>query len=144
MAKEDNKAIVRRYIEALDVGNTELIESLFSKDCRIYRPEHPEPLIGVDEVRRVISWAHQLFSEFRTTIHDMLQEENRVAIRITHDAVCRNKCPSRIGIFDCAGKSTKFDAMSMYVLQDGKIVEEYMVRDEIGMLISIGALNSTT
>ena len=144
MVKEDNKAVVRRYMEALDAGNTELLEVLLSDDCRMHRPEQPEPLIGIEAARRIVSGAHQIFSEFSTTIHDMLQEEERVAIRITHNAICRNKCPCRIGMFDCAGKPIKWDAMSILVLRGGKIIEEHVIRDELGMLISIGALQTTS
>jgi predicted ester cyclase len=140
---EDNKAVVKRYIEALDAGNAELVEALFSKDCRIYRPEQPEPLVGVELVHLIVLGAHRLYSEFKTTIHDMIQEEERVAIRLTHNAVYRNKWTTRIGTFDCAGKPTKWDAMAIFVLRGGKIIEEYVMRDELGMLLSVGALKRT-
>jgi len=87
MAIEDNKAIVRRYFEVLDAGNTELVDVLFSEGCRIYRPEQPEPLIGVESVRWIILGAHQLYSKFETTIHHMLQEGELVAVHLTHNAV---------------------------------------------------------
>jgi ketosteroid isomerase-like protein len=140
MAKEDNKAIVRRYFEALDAGNVELVEVLFSKDCRIYRPEQPEPLVGIELVRLIVLGAHQLYSELKTTIHDMIQEGERIAVRITHNAVYRNKWTTRIGTFDCVGKPTKWDAMAIFVLRDGKIIEEHVMRDELGMLLSMGVL----
>jgi len=142
MAVKDNKAIVRAYFEALDTGNTDSLDELFLNDCRIYRPEQPGPLIGVEPVRRIISMARQGCSEFSTTINDMLQEGEKVAVYITHKAVFRNKCPSRIGTFDGAGKTAKWDAMTIIELRDGKIAEEHVIRDELGMLLSIGALQS--
>jgi ketosteroid isomerase-like protein len=140
MAKEDNKAVVRRYFEVLDAGNTGAVDALFSKDCRIYRPEQPEPLVGTDLVRLIVLGAHQLYSEFKTTIHDMIQEGECVAVRLTHNAVYRDKWTTRIGTFDCVGKPTKWDAMAMFVLRGGKIIEEHVMRDELGMLLSVGAL----
>jgi ketosteroid isomerase-like protein len=144
MAIENNKAVVRYYFDALDAGQAEMVDVLFAKDCRIYRPEQSEPLVGVELVRLIVLGAHQLFSEFKTTIHDMVQEGERVAVRITHDAVYRDKWTTRIGTFNVTGKPTQWNAMAIFVFRDGKIVEEYVMRDELGMLLSVGALQATS
>lgn len=144
MVIENNKAVVRYYFDALDAGQAEMVDVLFAKDCRIYRPEQSEPLVGIELVRLIVLGAHQLFSEFKTTIHDMVQEGERVAVRITHDAVYRDKWTTRIGTFEVTGKPTQWNAMAIFVFRDVKIVEEYVMRDELGMLISIGALQATS
>jgi ketosteroid isomerase-like protein len=144
MVIENNKAVVRHYFDALDAGQAEMVDVLFGKDCRIYRPEQSEPLIGVELVRLIVLGAHQLFSEFKTTIHDMVQEGERVAVRITHDAVYRDKWTTRIGTFNVTGKLTQWNAMAIFVFRDGKIIEEYVMRDELGMLLSVGALQATS
>lgn len=140
MTVGDNKAIVERYFRELDAGNAAAASSLFTTDCRIYRPEEAAPLIGNGEIHRIVSRTHRLYASFETDIHYILGEGDKVAVRLSHRAVGRGKWETRIGTFDCTGKRTGWDAIVLFVLRDGKITDEYVMRDELGMLLSVGAL----
>jgi len=56
------------------------------------------------------------------------------------NAVYRGEWCTRIGTFECTGKPTTWDAIAIFVLTDGKIVEERVMCDELGMLLNVGAL----
>jgi ketosteroid isomerase-like protein len=140
MTAIDNKAIVKLYFEELDAGNAEAARDLFSEDCRIYRPEQMAPLIGADAIHNIVLGTRKLYTEFRTKVHDMIQEGDRVAIRLTHRAVCRGHWNTRIGSFDCSGKPITWDAIVIFVLANGRITEEYVMRDELSMLLNVGAI----
>src|SRR5215472_2380897 len=42
-----HKAIVRRYLEAVDQRNVAILDDIVATDCIIHRPEWPEPLRGL-------------------------------------------------------------------------------------------------
>jgi len=42
--EEQNKAIVRRYLEEIDKSNIDIIDEVYSADCQIYFPGSFEPL----------------------------------------------------------------------------------------------------
>jgi len=132
--------IVARYFDALENGDPTVIPELFATDCRVFRPELSEPLIGVDAIKVVVTRAHQLFDKFRATILDSIEEGHMVAVRVRHEAVYRGEWRTRIGTFDVADKPTSWEAMALFRLRDGKIVEERVFRDELGMLLDVGAL----
>lgn len=134
------KAVVARYFEALDAGDPAAIPDLFSGDCCIYRPELPEPLVGSKAVQLVVTMAHQIYQSFHTTVLDLLEDGDAVVMRHRHDAVYRGDWRTRIGTFAVAGQATSWEAMALFRLRDGKIVEERVFRDELGMLLDIGAL----
>lgn len=136
------RATVERYFEALDTGDAATIPQLFSSDCRVYRPELPEPLVGVDAVKIVVAMAHRVYSRFQTTILDILEDGDAVAVRVRHDAEYRREWRTRVGTFDVSGKRTSWEAMALFRLRDGEIVEERVYRDELGMLLEVGAIAS--
>ena len=47
MSTASHKAIVRRYLEAVDHRNVAMLDDIVATDCIIHRPEQPEPLRGL-------------------------------------------------------------------------------------------------
>ena len=43
-------------------------------------------------------------------------------------------------MFDIKGKTYAWDAIAIFRVKDGKIAEEWVNRDELGILLSIGAV----
>jgi ketosteroid isomerase-like protein len=132
--------VVARYFEALENGDPSVIPELFTRDCRVFRPELTDPLIGVEAIQALVTRAHQLYDEFEATVLDSIEAGDDVAVRVRHAAVCRAQWTTRIGAFDVAGKPIRWEAMALFRLRDGEIAEERVFRDELGMLLDVGAL----
>ena len=66
-----------------------------------------------------------MYSEFATTIHDLIAEDDRVACRLSHRAMNRSEWTSRIGRHEVAGKTVNWSAIAIFRFQDGKIAEEW-------------------
>lgn len=144
MSTESNKKIVRRYFEdVLDQRNLDVLDEIVATDCIIHRPEASEPIRGREAFKRALERILQVYSEFTTTVHDLIAEEDRVACRLSHQAVNRGEWTSRLGRHDVAGKPVDWPAIAIFRFRDGKIAEEWVSRDELGMLIELGVLAST-
>jgi predicted ester cyclase len=138
------KATVRRYFEeALDKRNLGVLDEIVATDCLIHRPESPEPIRGLPAFKQVLGRILDVYSEFSTTIHDVIAEDDRVACRLSHSAVNRGEWTSRLGRHDVAGKPVSWSAIAIFRFRDGKIAEEWVSRDELGMLIELGVLASS-
>ena len=141
MSIESNKAIVRRYFEeVVDNRKLDILGEIVTKDCVIHRPEVSEPIRGLEAFRQALERILQVYSEFKTTIHDVIAEEDRVACRLSHRAVNRTEWTSRLGTHAVAGRTVTWSAIAIFRLHDGKIAEEWVSRDELGMLIDLGVL----
>ncbi|HVN22668.1 MAG TPA: ester cyclase [Syntrophorhabdales bacterium] len=141
MSISHQKAIVRRYFEeVLDKRKIELLGDLFAADCIIHRPEMAEPIKGIEAFRQVLARILDVYSGFSTTIHDLIEEDDRVACRLSHKAVNRGEWASRIGRHAVAGKEVAWQAIAIFRFEEGKIAEEWVSRDELGMLIQLGVL----
>jgi predicted ester cyclase len=141
----DNKTTVRRYFEeALDKRNLDLLDEIVTTDCMIHWPEASEPIRGLEAFKHAPERILQTYSEFTTTIHDLIAEEDRVACRLSHRTVNRSEWTSRLGWHAGAGKTVSWPAIAIFRIRDGKIAEEWVSRDELGMLIELGVLESSS
>jgi len=136
MSTESNKEIVRCYFEeALDKRNLNVLDEIIATDCIIHRPEASEPIRGLEDFKRALERILNVYSEFTTKIHDLIAEEDR------HRAVNRDDWTSRLGKHSVAGKTVTWQAIAIFRIRDRKIAEEWVCRDELGMLIELGVLN---
>jgi predicted ester cyclase len=138
MTTEENKALVRRYFEAVDQGEADLIDAMFAADCIFHRGDYADPLMGAAAVKAVIVRVHELYRGFTSTIHDLIGEGDLVACRLQHNAVLRGEFTSRIGTFDVAGKPIEWSANVFFRFENGLIKEEWIARDELGILLGLG------
>jgi predicted ester cyclase len=143
MSIATNKAIVRRYFEeVVDKSNLDILDEIVTTDCIVHRPEAPEPIRGLEAFRHALEKILQVYSEFTTTIHDLIAEDDRVACRLSHRALNRGEWTSRLGRHAVAGKTVSWPAIAIFRIRDGKIAEEWVNRDELGMVIDLGVVAS--
>lgn len=141
MSTASLKATVRRYFEeVLDKRNLDVLDEIVTADCLIHRPEASEPIRGLSDFKQALGRILQVYSEFSTTIHDLIAEDDRVTCRLSHLAVNRGEWTSRLGRHDVAEKPVSWSAIAIFRFRDGKIAEEWVSRDELGMLIELGVL----
>lgn len=144
MSTASHKAIVRRYFdEALDKRKLNILDEIVLTDCVIHRPEAPEPIRGLAAFKQALDRILQVYSEFTTTIHDLIAEEDRVACRLSHRAVHRGEWTSRLGRHAVGGRAVSWPAIAIFRFREGKIAEEWVNRDELGMLIELGVVTSS-
>jgi len=130
---------VRRYFrEAIDRGRAETVRDLFTVDCLIHRPEME--IRGLEPFVDFIAQVPVLFSSINTTIHDLFCGADRVAVRLRHDAVSRSLFRSRLGAFEVSGRPVSWDAIAIFRFEGDRIAEEWVNRDELGMLLGYGLL----
>ena len=141
---EHNKQIVETYFRALDRGDVSTLPALFSVDCLIHRPGLAEPLKGLEGIGSVVAGAAGRYREFKTEIVSILAEGDMVACRLTHHVEFAAPWTTRLGTFDVSGRSIVWHPIVLFRLSDGKIVEQWVCRDELGMLIDLEILKAAT
>jgi predicted ester cyclase len=134
------KVVLSFFHDVLDGRKIELLESLFLSDCVIHRPEGT--VRGMAGIRGVVERNIAAYSKFATEVHDVFESGDRVVVRITHKATGGGTFRSRIGDYDVKGKPVTWGAIAIFRMQDGKIAEEWVNRDELGILLSAGLLKT--
>jgi predicted ester cyclase len=140
MTVDDNKALAMRFFEALDTGNISVLETIFTEDCVFHRGDLIEPAQGLSGISSIIDKRVQLYSDFRTTIHQIIGEGDLVASRETHQGIHRGQFATPIGTFDVTGRPIEWTSQVLFRCRTGKIAEMWVARDELGILRSLGII----
>jgi predicted ester cyclase len=136
------KVVLSYFHDVLDGRKIGLLDQLFLPDCVINRPEGT--LNGIAGIRGVVERNIATYSKFETQVQDIFQSGDRVVVRITHRAMGAGEFRSRIGVYDVKGKPVTWDAIAIFRFQKGKIAEQWVSRDELGILLSFGGLKASS
>ena len=133
------KESVKRYFhEILDRGKVELVDELFHPQCAMHRPGGT--VVGIDDVRGVAARRKETFSQFDTEIDDIFGSGDRLVVRLTHRGVGDGLWRSRLGNYDVTGKTVTWNAIAIFRFERQKIIEEWVTRDELAMILQFGIL----
>ncbi|MFQ6059407.1 MAG: ester cyclase [Anaerolineae bacterium] len=138
MATEENKALVRRLIEeAWNKGNLAVIDELLSPDYVLHFAA-PGATPDREGYKQAVSMHHTAFADFRLTIEDMVAEGDKVVIRWTIRGTHKGEY---IGIA-ATGKEVTMTGISIRRIEGGKIMEEWLESDMLGLMQQMGVVPS--
>lgn len=135
MSPQTNTQIVRRFYQAVDTGDVNATEALFSPEWENVDPALP-PMRGLDGARALIGMFTAGFPDFTSTIDLIAAEGDRVAVRATHSGTHQGPF---LGL-PPTGKRITVTATGIFTLKDGKLVENRVVFDAFGLLQQLGAI----
>ena len=136
-----NKAVVERYFrEVLDGGRIELMPELFARDVVLHRPGFD--VSGIDAAMQRLRAVLKDFSAFSSELSGLMAEGDLVAARVSHRTRVRpHAFRSRAGETQLAREQAlEWTAIAQFRLKDGRIAEEWVMRDELGMLLQMGSV----
>jgi len=132
MSLEENKTIVRRWIEALNKRNLALLDELMAPDFI----DHTYQLRGLEDFKQSLTMEIKGFPDFHMTIEDIIAEGDKVWVRLkdtaTHIGEYRGLAPT--------GKKFTETGVLISRIVDGKIVEMWAVADELDFLKQLGVI----
>jgi predicted ester cyclase len=125
MSAEANKAVVRREQEELwnHTGDLDAAEDLFAAG-------------QAEAAKQEAADFRQGFPDVVSTIEDLVAEGDKVVARWRSRATHRG---DYMGIPQ-TGNEVEFTGISVYRIEEGKIVQSWTVEDQFGLMQQIGAI----
>ena len=136
-----NKAVVERYFhEVLDQRRIDLLPELFAPDVVLHRPGFD--VIGLEAAMQRLRATVQDYTAFVSELSGLMAEGDMASVRIAHRTTIRpHTFRSRAGeVHLTREQELNWSAIVQFRLKDGKIVEEWVMRDELGMLVQMGTV----
>jgi steroid delta-isomerase-like uncharacterized protein len=129
MSTEENKAVVRRFLEECwNAGKLDVVDEIVAAEY-VNRTEPDQPP-GPEAVKHLISTFRGAFPDVDNVIEDLVAEGDKVAVRVTIHGTHKGEL---FGI-PPTEKRVKITGMAIYRLADGKLVEHWVTRDHLGLL----------
>ncbi len=132
---EANKALIRRFYDEIDKGNMAAMDELVAEDYI----DHAPPPFPVAPGREGLRQAFGLFWEATPGYHeieDQIAEGDKVVTRLTAHGTHEGDLPG----IPRTGNRLKMTAIAIHRIADGKIVEHWSNKDELGFLQQLGVI----
>ncbi len=143
MSTEQNKSIVRRYIEeVLNQGNVDVADEIIAvgyvgRSCT-YGSEQERS--GLDRIKQFAGEQRTAAPDWHITIEEMIAEGDKVVVRAFGSGTPQ-RVYSRMPA-EAVGKRITVPWIAIYRLEKGKIVEAWVLGDRLGVLQQAGVISA--
>ena len=136
MSVEENKTIERRYMEEVwTKGNLAAVDELVATNYVDHTPM-PGASPDLQGLKQFVTVVTAAFPDWQPTIEDMIAEGDKVVVRFrgrgTHKGEFMGIPPT--------GKQVAMMAIAIHRIAGGKIVENWLQADMLGMMVQLGVV----
>lgn len=134
MSIAENKSIATRFMQIWGNGNLNIIDELADPSISVYYPVFPQIINGNTMYKKIMESFRAAFPDSLLQIGEVIAENDTVVIEWTFSATHKGN------IFDipATNKSVKWSGITIYHIQDGKVIKEKGEEDFLGFLRQIG------
>jgi len=142
MSLEENKAIIRRLIEAENKHNPALLDEFIAPGF-VDEPNTPMELRGLESYKKFEADFIKGFPDFKETIVDITAEEDKVWVWLSVTGTHTGEW-SLFGIpFPPTGKKITYSVVNVWRIVDGKVVERKSLRDMMDLFNKLSIIEPT-
>lgn len=139
MPPAENKELFRRYFE--DIANTgefDRVGEIFADDYLHHDPANPDPrpMVGPQAVRDHLTSLRDAFPDLVFDVEDTVSEGDQIIVRWT---VRGTNTGDYFGM-PATGRPIEITGMNTWRTRDGKAIEGWVNRDDIGLLQQLGVI----
>ena len=134
---EANKRLARHALDEVDgQGNLDLAEELIHPEFVDYDAGHDSGAIGPESVKQTVERLRAAFGDLRFEVDDEIAEGDKVVQRVTMQG--RHAGP----LMGSEPTGREFAVRHVYIwrIADGRIIEHWGIRDDLGLLQQLGLL----
>ena len=138
MSAQENKALVRRYMEEVhNKGNLNAVEEFFAVDF-VDHSAFPDPPSGVSGMKQTHAIIHTAFANINVSIEDLVAEGDKVVVRFTASGIHKGEF---MGI-PATGRQFTIMEIRIYRIAAGRIVEHWGLLDQTELLQQLGVTSA--
>ena len=136
MSAEENKAVIRRWIEAYNERDLEAEAEVLAPDYVAHVPAAPGPLEGLESWRQFSGSFAEAFPDIRLTVEEIFSEGDLVAARVAFRGTHRGEFQG----IPPTGKEVAFTSIEVNRVVGGKVEEHWVELDLLGLMQQLGAI----
>ena len=135
---EANKAVIHRWVNAINEGNADINEELFTTETDFHVPRGTAS--GREGRREWFLNRLTAFPDIHATIEEQVAEGNKVVSRITF----RGTHTGPLGAISPTGKSVEWTIITIDLVENGRILERFGLPDRMSLYRQLGVVIDPT
>jgi len=139
MSSEENKTLVRRFIDAYNTRNLDLFDELVAPDYI----DHTHRQRGLDSFRQLFQIAIEGFPDWHEKIEDMIAEGDRVWVRVNATGTHTGTWHLFGVTLPPTGNRLTMQMVFIWRIANGKLAEGWEVDSDLDFLRQLGVIEYT-
>jgi steroid delta-isomerase-like uncharacterized protein len=132
--KEQNKELIRNFFEEWNNRDMDKLNEMYVPDAKYHHPSLGASSITFEDAFEGIKMLWKAFPDLTTDIKDLFAEGDKVVVRFTG----RGTHQGDLGGIPATGNKTEVDAMEIFHIENGKIIEAWEISDRLGLMMQLG------
>ena len=135
MTPDENKALVRRFYEAIDKGNVDAMDQFVAEN---YIDHNPAPFVAATGLEG-LKQSFKIFEKATPGYHiieDQIAEGDKVVTRLTSIGKHEGDLPGA----PRTGNDMKMTSITIHRIANGKLAEKWSEKDMITLLTQLGVM----
>jgi C-1 hydroxylase len=135
MSLEKNKAIIRRWFDALNEKDLTILDEIASPDYF----DRTRQLRGLENIKKLINIVLKAFPDYHETLEDIIAEGDKVW---TRETVTGTHTGEYLGLSPTGNKFT-MTAVNIWQIVEGKVIEKVGFLDQLDLFKQLGVIEYT-
>lgn len=137
-ARDDNKALVRKFYAEIDAGNLAAMDQLVAPD---FVDHDPPPIPGLSPGLAGLKQAFEIFLHATPGTHEVLDQVAEGDLVVTRIRA-RGRFAEDLGDIPATGGDMDVTATTMYRVSDGQLAEHWGETDSFTLMQQLGVVPS--
>lgn len=137
---EQNKQLSRRFTELFGTDDLSSVNEVFSDDIVFHGTSGDGELHGIAAMRGLLEGYRGAFPDANSTVEDQVAEGDKVVTRWT----ARGTHDGPLGDLEPTGRRFVMDGITIERMENGRIAEVWVSRDELGLMRLLGVVPGST
>ena len=134
MSKEKNIQLIKKLHHIWNTGDINLVSEVYSENIIVnWARGWGLPSKGLKEVEQTILKTRSVFHNWNEEILDLVVDDDKVTSRYISTGVHKEEY---LGV-PASGKNIEFEEISIYLIRDNKVLEQWCLGDDLHLLSQI-------
>ena len=135
---EEIRAKIRKHMEEMNKGNIDAMDDLLAPDVVRHQPQSPD-IKGLEASKQVVRDLDAAFPDRHEVIDEIIVEGDTSVVRLTFQGTHTGPHPL---MPPPTGKQVTFTMCMISHWEGGKVIEDWLYLDMLGMMQQLGAIPS--